>query len=55
MQKMNLSAATSNAFHSTLHAMMLTTVVTSLMKQVAVSKDLFLYFIVSIQVYLVKA
>lgn len=52
---MNLNVATSIAFHSTLHAMTLMTVVTSLMKWVAVSKCLFLYFIVVTQAYGRKA
>lgn len=52
---MNLSVATDIAFHSILYAMMSMTVVTILMKQVAVSKYLFLEFIGVTQVYLMKA
>lgn len=52
---MNLSVAMDIAFHRILYAMMSMTVVTILMKRVAVSKYLFLYFIVVTQVYLIKA
>lgn len=52
---MNLNVATSIAFHSTLHVMTSMTVVTSLMKRVAVSKYLFLYLIVVTQIHLMKA
>lgn len=52
---MNLSVAMDIAFHSTWYVMMSMTVVTILMRRDAVSKYLFLYFIVVTQVNLLEA